>query len=175
MKAVVYPTQLNITMKNEETNVQTNNLIRMMTHVAMPRVCAIMASCASVPIAPKHMDTDAKKFSPPPSKANVYVMRSSSYGGAIAFQSTVDGVRLGGVVPKRYLMKSVDPGVHTLEVFSNENADMAQFHAVAGQNYFYDVNAKMGWVSARTKLKRLDENDGKAKVLRLTRAMSMSY
>ena len=121
------------------------------------------------------MDAEAKKFSPPPGKANVYVMRSSALGGAIAFQSTIDGVRLGGVVPNHYLMKSVSPGVHTLEVFSNENADMAQFQAVAGENYFYDVFAKMGWASARTKLERLDEADGKKKVLRSTRAMSINY
>ena len=78
-------------------------------------------------------------------------------------------------MPRHYLMKSVSPGVHTLEAFSNENADMAQFQAVAGENYFYDAIPMMGWSTARTKLKRLDEADGKKKVLSCKRAMSMNY
>ena len=137
-------------MKNNQPVNQTKITIKRLACVALPLLSAIITSCATVPIAPQNMDAEAKKFSPPPGKANVYVMRSSALGGAIAFQSTIDGVRLGGVVPNHYLMKSVSPGVHTLEVFSNENADMAQFQAVAGENYFYDVFAKMGWASART-------------------------
>ncbi|MDB4387627.1 hypothetical protein N9Z15_05435 [Akkermansiaceae bacterium] len=162
-------------MKNNQPVNQTKITIKRLACVALPLLSAIIASCASVPVAPQNMDAEAKKFSPPPGKANVYVIRSGVSGSTVAFQSTIDGVRLGGVVPRHYLMKSVSPGVHTLEAFSNENADMAQFQAVAGENYFYDAIPMMGWSTARTKLKRLDEADGKKKVLSCKRAMSMNY
>jgi hypothetical protein len=135
----------------------------------------VLSSCATAPLATKQMDLEAKAFSPPQGKANVYVLRSAVAGSAIAFQVTLDGVRMGTMTSGRYLMKSVEPGTHTAEVFTNESADATQFQAVAGEVYFFVTEPKMGWASARAALKQVDTEKGKAKVRGLTRSLSIQY
>ncbi len=126
-------------------------------------------------MAPEHMDVEAKQFTPPKGMANVYLVRSSMIGSAIAFQSTINGKRMGGVAPGCYLMNSVKPGSHVLEVFSNENADMAHLNAQAGLNYFYEAKPKMGWQSARVELSLIEAKIAKTSILSCRRSMSFSY
>lgn len=135
----------------------------------------ILSSCATAPMATKQMDLEAKAFSPPQGKANVYVLRPAVAGSAIAFQVTLDGVRMGTMTSGRYLMKSVEPGTHTAEVFTNESADATQFQAVAGEMYFFVTEPKMGWASARAGLKQINTEKGKAKVRGLSRSLSIQY
>jgi hypothetical protein len=43
-----------------------------------------------------------------------------------------------------FILKTVEPGTHTITVFSNENQASLPFSAEAGRNYFFDVKSEMG-------------------------------
>jgi hypothetical protein len=136
--------------------------------------CAVLlAGCATVPMAAVSQDIDAKKFAPPPGQAHVYVFRGRGLGMALAFQVILDGKVVGSIAPDTYHLMAVDPGDHTIAASSNENAKLIRFRAAAGQNYFFEIDVRMGWVSGRVGLEQVDEEAGRRGVLDAKRAESL--
>jgi hypothetical protein len=131
----------------------------------------LLAGCATVPMASLEMDSSAKTFTPPDGKANIYVVRASSFGGAISFQVIVDGKVVGSVAPATYYLVVADPGSHSIAATSNENSAKAKFDAEAGRNYFFEIEATFGLMTARASLNQIqDEEKGKQMVQGAKRA-----
>ncbi len=136
---------------------------------------SFLASCATVPMASLSEDTEAKEFAPPPGKASVYVTRTSLLGAAVVFQVVLDGKVMGGLAQNTYHRFVVEPGSHSVAIFTNESQDAANFTAEEGKNYFFSAEPQMGWGSARAKVKVLDEDKGKENVLGSKLAQGMNY
>jgi uncharacterized lipoprotein YajG len=133
-------------------------------------VCALaillVSGCAAtVELASTSEDEAAKTFVTPQGEANIYVTRKDKFtGSAVLFQVVVDGRVEGGIAPGTYHVVTVTPGTHSVSVTTAENQSTQQVDAVAGQNYFFEVKPKMGWMSARVEVVQLSEEEGRAAV-----------
>ena len=134
---------------------------------------ALLSGCATVPMATPTLDAEAKQFVPPTGKSNVYVFRGGGPGGAIVFQVQLDGRIIGSIAPNTYHLVAVEPGDHAVAASSNENSRMVRFRALAGQSYFFKIEAQMGWVSARVGLEQVDDEHGREGVVEAKRAESL--
>jgi hypothetical protein len=82
--------------------------------------------------------------------ANVYIIRREAFMGAgILATASIDNQMAGGLQTGSFIYRTVPPGQHAVSVFSNENQRTLPFNAVAGQNYYFDVQSAMGVMSAR--------------------------
>ena len=124
---------------------------------------ALMSGCASVPMASVERDAQTKTFSVKPDRANIYVYRNESMGGAVKMDVALNGKPIGQTAAKTYFALEVPPGKHTL-VSKAENESVLDVTAEAGKNYFVWQEVKMGLLYARNKLLLVDEITGKAGV-----------
>ena len=135
-----------------------------------------LTSCASVPMASTAEDTAAKQFGSTTSKANVYVYRGAGVGTALLVQIIMDGRITGSLAPNTYQKLALSPGSHTISTGGAfGNVASATLHAQGGRNYFYKTGPTMGLVMPRVKLEQVDEQTGRAAVMKLKRAAASSY
>ena len=109
-------------------------------------------------------DTQAKTFAVKQDKANIYLYRNESMGGAVKMDVLLDGKPVGQTAAKTYMKLEVAPGQHTL-TSKAENDDVLNVNTEAGKNYFIWQEVKMGILYARSLLHLNDEQTGKAGVL----------
>jgi hypothetical protein len=129
-------------------------------------VAALLAGCATVPMAPSSADATAKTFQTTPGKANVYIFRDETFGAAIHLPLAVDGKPIGSTAAKTYFLETVDPGSHTI----SSGDSKVTIDTQAGHNYFIWQEVKMGVVVAHAKLHVVDEAKGEAGVRNCTLA-----
>jgi hypothetical protein len=135
---------------------------------------AVLAGCATVPMASVEQDLEAKSFTPSEGKANLYIARSNTYFGyAITFRIMVDGIPIGSIGPGTYHLLSIEPGQHNIIVSSNENSDQIIFEASADRNYYFRVLVLVGLLTARAGLEPLDEVSAQLLVMNGKRALSI--
>ena len=133
--------------------------------VAMLFVSGCEATRATVELASAGEDEAAKSFIPPQGKANIYVTRNSEFkGSSVLFQVVVDGRVEGAIAPGTYHVAPVEPGPHSVSVMTMENQSIQQFDAVAGENYFFEVQPKTGWLLPKVEVVQLTESDGRAAI-----------
>ncbi len=137
-------------------------------------VILMVSGCQKVPLMPETLDVEAKRFSPPPDKANIYVVRTSSdVGAAVLIQVYLDGKIRGSVASGTYLLFEVDPGANQIAVITKENQDAVTLNTEAGENYFVFAVSQWGWWTARARLIELDEEDGRKAVEESKRAQPL--
>lgn len=125
----------------------------------------LLTACVSVKMASKDDDLRAKKFAPPPGKANVYILRPSQVTlSALLFSVTIDGAPLGRTKVGTYLHAELAPAIYTLGTQS-ETKSSVKLVAEAGKNYFYLQDVGFGAISARSELLPMSEPEGRAGVL----------
>lgn len=132
--------------------------------IAAVIVSAALVGCASVPLGDVKQDEAAKTFAVKGDKAGVYIYRNETLGAALKFDLTLDGKYLGQTASKTYFYQEVAPGKHTL-TSKAENTDTLEFEAMAGKLYYVWQEVKVGLLTARNKLKLVDEAEGKQGVL----------
>jgi hypothetical protein len=145
-----------------------NSLARIAT-VMCSALLAIAVGCASVPMSSDAEDSAAKAFTPRLGKANVYVYRNESIGGALRMRLSLDGRMMGATAPMTYFLFEVDPGEHHLISHAEVNSTLF-FNAAAGRNYFVWQEVKLGTLQARTVLQLVPEEQGRAGVRECKRA-----
>lgn len=123
----------------------------------------LLTGCASVPKASPELDARAKTFAVAPGKANIYLYRNESMGGAVKMDVSLDGKAMGQTSAQTYFMFEVAPGKHIIASRA-ENEVMQEVIAQAGKNYFIWQEVKMGVMYARNKLNLVDEATGRAGV-----------
>ncbi len=142
--------------------------------VCLAVVLASSGCAATVTLMPESLDADAKRFSPPPDKANLYLTRTSSLGAAVLFQVYLDGKLSGSVALGTYLLLAVEPGKHQVSVLTQESQAALTIDAAPGGNYFVNVVPKFGWQHARAGLEELAREDGLKAVREAKRAEGLS-
>jgi len=134
--------------------------------VAILFVSGCAATTATVELASAGEDEAAKSFISPQGEANIYVTRKSEFkGSSVLFQVVVDGRVEGAIAPGTYHVAPVEPGPHSVSVMTMENQSIQQFFdAVAGENYFFEVKLKTGWLLPKVEVVQLTESDGRAAI-----------
>lgn len=122
-----------------------------------------LAGCAAVPMAEQAADQRAKTFTVAPGKANIYVYRNELLGAAIKMNVALDGKLVGSTGARTYLVLEVEPGRHALTSMA-ENDEAINLDVAAGTNTFVWQEVKMGLLSARSRLHRVDDAKGRAEV-----------
>lgn len=132
---------------------------------------ALLASaCASVPMASPELDRTAKEFRTAPDRANLYVFRDESFGGAVKMTVLLDGQLLGDTAANTFLVATVAPGPHVL-LSKTENDARLDFTAEAGKNVYVWQEVKLGAFSARSALHLLDEASAKPRITQCNMAI----
>jgi hypothetical protein len=126
----------------------------------------LVSGCAAtIDLASAEDDAAAKRFTTPQGESNIYITRKEQFtGSAVLFQVAVDGRMQGGIAPGTYHVVSVAPGLHSVSVTTSENQSMQKVDTLAGENYFFEVKPKMGWIAARAEVVQLTESDGRAAI-----------
>lgn len=126
---------------------------------------ALLAGCASVPMATEAEDTEAKTFAPPPAdKAGVYIYRDSSLGSALKKTIYIDGEPIGESAAKTYFYEIVEPGEHRIATESEFGENDLVLQAEAGQNHYVRQYIKIGVFVGGANLKVVSEEEGQAGV-----------
>lgn len=125
----------------------------------VPVVLLVLAGCVSYtppvpsPLASPQSDAQAKQFSPPQGKGNLYVSRAGEFtvfGRPAPYGITLDGKEVGGIMPDMYFCFALEPGTHTLSASCQDSIDPITVRVEAGKNYYYQLNTST--VDNKTKL-----------------------
>ncbi len=123
-----------------------------------------VGGCASVPMAGKNADTQAKQFAPIANKAAVYIYRNEHLGMAIKLPLLVDGLAIGDTGPMTYFEIALSDGHHTITSKGEKDSELA-ISVQAGHTYYVWQEIKVGMFAASTQLHLVDEAKGKSAVL----------
>lgn len=119
-----------------------------------------LSGCATVPMASKEQDAEAKQFVVPEGKSSIYVYRNEFMGGAVAMEIDLDGKQVAVTRANNYVRLIVEPGMHTITSHA-ENEHSVEVDAMKGKNHYVWQEAKMGIMMARTKLNLVGEEEGR--------------
>jgi hypothetical protein len=128
-------------------------------------VVLALSGCATVPRMPERADVAAKRFSPPPHKANLYIIRPNRLAYAVLFQVYLNGKLAGSIATNTYFLFEVEPGKHQIVVVTGESHSVVTMDLRDGENYFIDVIPKFGLIHARAELKKLSPEEGRKAVM----------
>ena len=117
---------------------------------------------------------DVKNILPDPGKAVVYFLRPSIYAFTIPMRVDVDSFQVGWLPTKAFLYTMLDAGSHNFSSRS-ENEFHLQLQLEAGKVYYLEVDAKMGWIYARTKMKVIADELGKKELTKCGLSSSNRY
>ena len=106
-----------------------------------------------------------REMRPPDGKALVYILRPTSFGGIVIMEVTSNGNYIGATGGGRYIYAILEPGNNTL-VSKAENKSELQIVLEAGKTYYFEQKVKMGIIMARNELIRLDDAEGREKLLK---------
>lgn len=141
--------------------------------VAASLLTLVASGCASVPKAAPEADLAAKSFTPTAGKSRIYVVRPKAMkGAAIKLNAILDGKELGTVSNGTYLMTEIEPGVHTIGSKTLENTLADSVVTEANRSYFFIIKPRWGVLVARVGLEPTTEAEGRAEVMKATRAQS---
>ncbi len=132
----------------------------------MLTVSYLLSGCsAMVPLASIDKDAEAKLFKVIPNKSNIYVIHTLAYSQRL-HDVTLDGGARVSLAAKTYTAFSVNPGVHTIAVYSTENREFMKLETQAGSNYFIDMGWKMGSGTGDVKVtvELMSESEGMKKI-----------
>ena len=134
-----------------------------MNRIAIVAVLLLATGCASVPMAPASVDSEAKQFKSIPDQANIYVYRNEGIGAAIKMGIYADEQPIAQTAAKTFINFQLAPGAHTIRGHAENNSEVT-LDAKGGELYFIWQEVKMGFASARNKLQIMDADEGKAGV-----------
>jgi hypothetical protein len=109
-------------------------------------------------------DLQAKEFKVESGKANIYLYRNESFGGAIAMPVALDGKVAGKTGPQTYFLWTVEPGPHEITSLT-ENTAKITVHAEEGKSHYVWQEVKMGLWMARSQLHEVPPDVGQKGVL----------
>lgn len=129
-----------------------------MSFMPLIRICTIvLVSCVFFGCAPSHMiekgtGPDILTVKPDPEKSALVIARTTSFGGAITFETYLDKKMIGTTKGKGYFIKkNIDPGKHYLTAVS-ENFFPILINFESNKTYYYQQEVRMGIWRARVEM-----------------------
>lgn len=95
-----------------------------------------------------------------PSKARIYVIRPTVFGGAVAMKVSDNGKVVGKTYGKSFISWEREPGMFTL-TGKAENEEVLPLSVKAGERIYIKQSVEMGILMARNSLGPLDEPTAK--------------
>lgn len=138
--------------------------MKRLTYVFYLIIVTALIGCASVNTAPPAMQSEAKAFPVQTDKANLYIYRNESFGGAVTMKVSVNDMPIGKTGPKSFFWLKVKPGTYNISSEA-ENTSLVTVVAEGGKDYFIWQEVKLGLLFARNNLQTVDSATGKAGVL----------
>jgi hypothetical protein len=140
------------------------------TRLATLAVLILASGCASVPPGSDALALQARRFTPPPGKANLYAVRMwSVFESGIVWPVTLDFKEFGNVGQRSYLYGAISPGEHVLGAnLPGPVPNRVKFTAEAGRNHFFKLSPTPGWLAGMIRIELLDEETGRALIERYT-------
>ena len=106
---------------------------------------------------------DQSKSIENPEMARIYVVRPTSFGGAISMNVSDGDKLIGQTGPNGYLCWERVPGETTIKGKA-ENSSQLTLNTEQGESYYVQQHVKLGFLIAGNKLSLLSEKEGKEKV-----------
>jgi hypothetical protein len=130
----------------------------------------LATGCASVPPGSDALAQQARRFTPPPGRANLYAVRAwSVFESGIVWPVTLDFREFGNVGQRSYLYGLVPPGEHVLGAnLPGPVPNRVKFAAEAGRNYFFKLTPTPGWLAGGLRIEPIDEAAGRALIEQYT-------
>jgi hypothetical protein len=132
------------------------------TSFLLSGVTPFFSGCsATVPLASPSKDAEAKLFRVAPHKSNIYVVRTVYYAGRL-HDVTVDGGARVSLVARSYAVFPVDPGIHSVVVYSTMNREGMTIETREGRNYFIKMGMGMtsGFGDTEATMGSMNEPEG---------------
>ncbi|WP_321494085.1 DUF2846 domain-containing protein [uncultured Desulfobacter sp.] len=161
-----------------------NRSIKKGSYMVLIVLLLMVASCGfkHPDMASNDLDQLAKNFETSPSKAKLYIVRPSKFGGAgVEIFPTVNQYASGTLASGSYMLIELDPGEYSVSAAGNlQDPGAIQIDAKAGQLYFIQMYPKVKIsviiaLSPGLQIERLDPNDAKEIVMGLKRFNSVVY
>ena len=146
---------------------------RLMASVAWAAVSGVMlvTGCATTtPAASPRSDAALKSFRVAPDEAGIYIIRSERVGGAFPIEVLIDGQHLGATVARSYLYAVVTPGIHTVDSLGDIR-NTVQVEVKSGTITYLSQVVELEYLtSPRTRLRSVNEAQGREWVMELKAA-----
>jgi hypothetical protein len=125
--------------------------------------------CVTVPLADAAQDAVAKQFQPPAAgESSIYIVRASAAVRRQASAISLDGHPVADLGPFTYVVARVHPGHHTISVSADKKAKI-DLNVETGKLYFVETGLSLLFFTIDSKLKLLDEAEGRSLVLKAAR------
>lgn len=105
-------------------------------------------------------DSEAKKFSPVPDKAVLYIYRNQFRGSAWQIPITLNGKLIGSTGGYTFFQKILSPGPYVVESWA-ENIAHIELNLEAGKIYYLRHKTRTGTSKIRAELDLVDEIAGR--------------
>ena len=128
-------------------------------------IVLFIVGCSAVGRMPLEVDNMVREMRPPDGKALVYILRPTSFGGIVRMEVTSNGNYIGATGGGRYIYAILEPGNNTF-ISKAENKSELKIVLEAGKIYYFEQKLKMGILMARNELIRLDDAEGREKLLK---------
>ncbi|EJL6905488.1 MULTISPECIES: DUF2846 domain-containing protein [Vibrio] len=132
-----------------------------------------LSGCASVPTADSSISNQAKAFEAPTTgNAGIYIYREDTLvGAALKKYVYVDNECIGETAPGVFFYHEVEGNKeHKISTESEFSENDLTIYTEEGRNYFINQFIKMGVFVGGAGLEQVDENKGKAEVLKVDMA-----
>ncbi|EEW07985.1 conserved hypothetical protein [Vibrio mimicus VM603] len=132
-----------------------------------------LSGCASVPTADSSISNQAKAFeAPTKGNAGIYIYREDTLvGAALKKYVYVDDECIGETAPGVFFYHEVEGNKeHKISTESEFSENDLTIYTEEGRNYFINQFIKMGVFVGGAGLEQVDENKGKAEVLKIDMA-----
>ncbi|MCL2919389.1 DUF2846 domain-containing protein [Shewanella litorisediminis] len=122
---------------------------------------AILAGCATVPMADKSRDAALKEFQKPTKNfAGLYIYRDTFAGQALKKSVYINGKLIGETANKTFFYQELTPGTHVISTESEFSENELSINVESGKNYFVEQYLKMGVFVGGAGLKLVESDKG---------------
>jgi len=127
---------------------------------SMRAALLLTALCGSLSALPAHAQEDARRATPPPGKALVFVFRNDGVPLAAQVPVVVNTELLGELANGTFVTATVSPGNTYLRI-GDRVLSTLYFVAAANQSYFVRIDATYGLSLVRTDVQLVSETEGR--------------
>jgi len=112
----------------------------------------VLSACTPGHMVVKSTKLDVKAVKPEPGKSAIFVARTTSFGGAVSFETFLDQQMIGVTKGKSYFVKTnITPGTHYV-IAKTESFETAKIEFKPDRVYFIQQTPRMGFWMARVTL-----------------------
>jgi Protein of unknown function (DUF2846) len=134
---------------------------------------SLLVSCVSAPKATPEAQANARLFQTVPGKAQLYIVRPSSFGMAVLYQVSIDGRMVGSLPAETFMVETLTAGSHTVTLFNSTSQENTTIDVESDKNYYLRFGMTPTATSNRARCKVVSGDEGRQLVGNNTMVESM--